>query len=104
MQIVFAAFHSPGDRRFVMLAGGPIEVPISAACAVGHGSHRQLAATLLSRRSHLLFGNWLAIDGSGRLGTFGTVELEDGVSLALNSDGHDSVLLVITTVHGLRSG
>jgi len=81
MQIVFAALPFPRDRRFVMLA----------------------AVTLLIHRSHLLFGNRLAIDGGGWLGTFGAVELEDGVGLAWIGAGHDSVLLVITTVHGLRS-
>src|SRR6516164_2247121 len=103
MKIVFAAFHFPGDRRFVMLAGGPIQAPISAACAVGHGSHRQPALTLLIHRSHHLFGNRLAVSGRW-LGTFGSVELEDGVGLALIGAGYDSVLLVFTTVHGLRSG
>src|SRR5260370_27362751 len=98
MEMVFAAFH--------LLAGGPIEAPVSAACAVGHGSHRRPAVTLLIRRSHLLFGNRLAIDGGGWLGTFGAVELEDGVGLALIGARHDSVLLVFTTAHGasIRTG
>src|SRR5260370_30900486 len=91
MEMVFAAFH--------LLAGGPIEAPVSAACAVGHGSHRRPAVTLLIRRSHLLFGNRLAIDGGGWLGTFCAVELADGVGLALVAARHYSVLLVFTTAH-----
>jgi hypothetical protein len=106
MQIVFAALHFPRDRRFVTLAGGSIETAVSGACAVGYGSCRQPAVTLLTRWSHLLFGNRLAIDGGGWLGTFGMVELEDGVGLALIGVGHDSVLLVFTTAHGasIRTG
>ena len=82
----------------VVIAMG--QVPGRIAFAVGHGADRQHS----DRRGvvplgHHLFGNRLAVGGRW-LGTFGTVELEDGIGLALIHPVLDAVLLVFAAAHG----